>query len=314
MEIIRGLHNLKKYTGSVVTIGNFDGVHIGHHHIIDHLVKQSKLLGLPSVLISFSPTPQSFFGREQATLSNFKQKHQLLEKLGLDFHLIIKFDQAFSNMSADDFIQTILINKLKMKFCLIGDDFRFGSGRTGDFKLLQSSALKANFEVENTQSILCDSCRASSSSIRDLLANGKLESATKMLGREFSIAGKVIHGRQLGRTIDFPTINIPIKRNISPVLGIFAVQVDIIGQRFNGVCNIGKRPTVNGENILLEVFLFDFDQVVYGELANVTFKQRIRDEKKFDSFEALKAQIILDTQSAKTYFNQQASNSILGPP
>ena len=304
MEIIRGLHNLKKYTGSVVTIGNFDGVHIGHHHIIDRLVQQSTLFGLPSVLISFSPTPQSFFGREQATISNFKQKHQLLEKLGLDFHLIIKFNQAFSKMSADDFIQTILINKLKMKFCLIGDDFRFGFGRTGDFKLLQSSALKANFEVENTQSILCDSCRASSSSIRDLLANGKLESATKMLGREFSIAGKVIHGKQLGRTIDFPTINIPIKRNISPVLGIFAVQVDIIGQRFNGVCNIGKRPTVNGENILLEVFLFDFDQVVYGELANVTFKQRIRDEKKFDSFEALKAQIILDTQSAKTYFNQ----------
>ncbi len=303
MQIIRGLHNLKKHPGSVVTIGNFDGVHIGHQHIVNRLVKQSKLLGLPSVLISFSPTPQSFFTHEKATLSNFRQKHQLLKKLDLDVHLIIKFDREFSNMSADDFIQTILIDKLQMKFCLIGDDFRFGSGRAGDFKLLQDTSAQAGFKVENTQSIVRDDCRASSSTIRDLLAKGKVESAAKMLGHEFSISGKVIRGKQLGRTIDFPTINIPIKRKISPVLGVFAVQVDIVGQSFNGVCNIGKRPTINGENILLEVFLFDFDQEVYGELATVVFKQRIRDERKFDSFDALKAQIILDTQSAKTYFN-----------
>ncbi|SMN14787.1 Riboflavin kinase / FMN adenylyltransferase [uncultured Candidatus Thioglobus sp.] len=303
MKIIRGLHNLKKHSGSVVTIGNFDGVHIGHQHIVNRLVKQSNLLGLPSVLISFSPTPQSFFAHEKATLSNFRQKHQLLEKSGLDVHLIIKFDREFSNMSADDFIQTILIDKLQMKFCLIGDDFRFGSGRAGDFKLLQDTSAQAGFKVENTQSIVCDDCRASSSTIRDLLAKGKVESAAKMMGHEFSISGKVMRGKQLGRTIDFPTINIPIKRNISPVLGVFAVQVDIIGQSFNGVCNIGKRPTVNGENILLEVFLFDFNQEVYGKLATVVFKQRIRDERKFDSFDALKAQIILDTQSAKTYFS-----------
>ena len=303
MKIIRGLHNLTKYMGSVVTIGNFDGVHKGHQHIITRLVKQSKLLGLPSVLISFSPTPQSFFGHEQATISNFKQKHQLLEQLGLDIHLIINFNQLFSKITAEDFIQQVLVAKLAMKFCLIGDDFRFGAGRTGDFKLLQKQALQANFDVENTDSILCNDCRASSSTIRKLLSQGELKSAQQMLGREFSIAGKVIHGKQLGRTIDFPTINIPIKRKISPVLGVFAVQASIIGQTFNGVCNIGKRPTVNGENILLEVFLFDFDQTVYGEQANVVFKQRIRDERKFESFEALKAQISLDTQAAKKFFN-----------
>ncbi|MDC9726321.1 MAG: bifunctional riboflavin kinase/FAD synthetase [Candidatus Thioglobus sp.] len=303
MYIIRGLHNLTKYSGSVVTIGNFDGVHIGHQHMIKRLVEKSNALGLPSVLISFSPTPQSFFGHQQATLSNFKQKHQLLTELGLDFHLIIKFDQAFSKLSANEFIQQVLLDKLNIKFCLIGDDFRFGAGRTGDFILLQEQGVLAGFEVENTHSVLCDDCRASSSTIRKLLFQGDFKSANKMLGREFSIAGKVAHGKQLGRTINFPTINIPIKRKISPVLGVFAVQVNIIGGTFNGVCNIGKRPTVNGENILLEVFLFDFDQTVYGEQTIVTFKKRIRDEQKFDSFDALKQQIELDTQTAKNFFS-----------
>ncbi len=304
MDIIRGLHNLKELSGSVVTIGNFDGVHIGHQHIISRLVEKSKQLSLPSVLISFSPTPQSFFGRESPTLSNFKQKHQLLAQSGLDIHLIIKFDGQFSKLSAQDFIAQFLLKKLNMRFCLIGDDFRFGAGRTGGFKLLKNTAQQYRFEVENTQSILCNSCRASSSKIREFLSQGKLQQAAQMLGREFSIAGKIIHGKQLGRTINFPTINIPIKRNISPVLGVFAVHVNLLGKTFNGVCNIGKRPTVNGENILLEVFLLDFNQAVYDEFAEVVFKQKIRDEQKFDSFEQLKEQIKLDVQTAKDFFKQ----------
>lgn len=304
MNIIRGLHNLKKYSGSVVTIGNFDGVHIGHQHIILRLVEKSKQLNLPSVLISFSPTPQSFFGRDQALLTSFKQKQQQLEKLDLDTHLIITFNQQFSKLSADDFIQKILLEKLGMKFCLIGDDFRFGSGRAGDFKLLQSFAQRHAFKVENTPSVLCHSKRVSSTKIRTFLAQGALSQASQMLGRDFAICGKIIHGKQLGRTIDFPTINIPIKRNISPVLGVFAVQVQLLGKTFNGVCNIGKRPTVNGENILLEVFLFNFKQTVYGEFANVIFKQQIREEQKFDSFEQLKEQIKLDVEIAKDFFQQ----------
>ncbi|WPE16490.1 bifunctional riboflavin kinase/FAD synthetase [Candidatus Thioglobus autotrophicus] len=304
MNIIRGLHNLTNLSGSVVTIGNFDGVHIGHQQIISRLVAQAKILNLPSVLISFSPTPQSFFGRDQALLTSFKQKQLLLEKLGLDTHLIITFNQPFSKLSADDFIQKILLEKLGMKFCLIGDDFRFGSGRTGNFKLLQSFAQQYAFEVESTPSVLCYSQRASSTKIRTFLAQGALPQASQMLGRDFAICGKIIHGKQLGRTIDFPTINIPIKRNISPVLGVFAVQVQLLGKTFNGVCNIGKRPTVNGENILLEVFLFNFKKTVYGEFANVIFKQQIREEQKFDSFEQLKEQIKLDTEIAKDFFQQ----------
>ena len=302
MQFIRGLHNLKNHAGSVVTIGNFDGVHVGHEKIILRLVESAKALGLPSVLISFSPTPQCFFGREQATLSNFKEKHQLLDRLGVDKHLLIYFNQTFSELKAKDFIQQVLLDKLNMKHCLIGDDFRFGKKRQGDLGLLQSLSKTKGFSVENTQSVLCNDCRASSSEIRTLLAHGDLAAVTQMLGREFSISGKIIHGQQKGRTIGFPTINIPIKRKISPVLGVFATTVEIQGSVFQGVCNIGNRPTINGKEILLEVFLFDFDRDVYGFEAKVVFKHKIRDEEKFDSFKALKQQIELDTQQAKAFF------------
>ena len=302
MQLIRGLHNLKKHLGSVVTIGNFDGVHVGHEKIISRLVESAKVLGLPSVLISFAPTPQCFFGREQAILSNFKEKHRLLAQLGVDEHLLIRFNQDFSELKAKDFIQQVLLGKLNMKLCLIGDDFRFGKGRQGDLKLLQSLSSTKDFSVENTQSVLCNDCRASSSEIRTLLTQGGLGDAAQMLGREFSISGKIIHGQQKGRTIGFPTINIPIKRKISPVLGVFATTVEIDGVAYQGVCNIGNRPTVSGTKTLLEVFLFDFDRDVYGLEAKVVFKHKIRDEEKFDSFEKLKQQISLDTQQAKACF------------
>ncbi len=304
MDIVRGLHNLEKHTGSAVTIGNFDGVHVGHQNIIKRLVNQAKSLGVPAVVISFSPTPQSFFGQSQATISNFKEKHLLLSQLGVDKHIIINFNQQFSELSAESFIQKVLIDKLAMRYCLIGDDFRFGAKRQGDFNLLKTYSTHASsFEVENTQSILCNDCRASSSNIRNLLETGDFKTATQMLGREFSIAGKIIHGQQMGRTINFPTINIPIKRDISPLLGVFAVDIKLNKQNYHGVCNLGKRPTVNGKKILLEVFIFDFNSNVYGQCAEVFFKHKIRDEQKFDSFDALKQQIKKDTQAAKSFFN-----------
>ncbi|TEU27342.1 MAG: bifunctional riboflavin kinase/FAD synthetase [Gammaproteobacteria bacterium] len=302
MQLIRGLHNLKKQVGSVVTIGNFDGVHVGHEKIISRLTESAKALELPSALISFVPTPQCFFGREQATLSSFKEKHRLLARLGVDKYLLIHFNQDFSELEAKDFIQQVLLDKLNMKHCLIGDDFRFGKGRQGDLKLLQNLSSTKDFSVENTQSVLCNDCRASSSEIRTLLTQGNLSGAAQMLGREFSISGKIIHGQKKGRTINFPTINIPVKRKISPVLGVFATTVEIEGEIFRGVCNIGNRPTVNGKKILLEVFLFDFDRDVYGLEAKVVFKHKIREEEKFDSFEALKQKISHDTQQAKSYF------------
>lgn len=315
MRLIRGLHNLTQHTGCIVTIGNFDGVHQGHQKIISRLLSAAKQHKLPAVLISFSPTPHCFFGFEKATLSNFKEKYQLLSNLGVDEYLLIRFNQTFAQRSAKDFIQQILIAKLNMKHCLIGDDFRFGRDRQGDFALLKNLSKTNDFSVENTQSVFCNKVRISSSKIRDLLSLGNMNAAAQMLGREFSISGNIIYGRQHGRTIGFPTINIPIKRNISPVSGVFAATVEIENNSYQGVCNIGNRPTVDGSKTLLEVHLFDFNQTVYGYYASVIFKQKIRDEQKFDSFEALKQQISLDSQKAKAYFQDPTiSNAVFAPP
>lgn len=298
MKLIRGLQNLKPHLGSVVTIGNFDGVHIGHQKIIKKLVEKAHAMNLPSVLISFSPTPQCFFGHAQATLSSFKQKHALLASLGLDEHLLINFNTPFSQLTANAFIQQILLDKLNVKHCLIGDDFRFGANRTGDFSLLQTF----DFEVEKTPAVLYNFDRVSSSKIRQSLKEGDFDLTSQLLGRKFSISGKIIHGQKQGRTIGFPTINIPIKRKNSPLLGVFAVNVELNNEIYNGVCNLGKRPTTGGETILLEVFLFDFNRQVYGKNAKVIFKYKIRNEQKFDSFSALKQQIKSDVKDAKLLF------------
>lgn len=305
MHLIRGLQNLKETSGSVVTIGNFDGVHMGHGKIISQLVKKSKELGLPSMLISFIPPPKNFFSREQAeaSLSSFKEKHYLLCELGLDTHLMIRFNQVFSQLEAQNFVEEILLNKLNIKYCLIGDDFRFGKERKGGFELLQDLSKDKGFIVEKTSSILCNNQRISSSEIRKLLKSGDIQSASRMLGREFSITGKIIHGLKNGRAIDFPTINIPIKRKISPVYGIFAVTVELGGVIYQGVCSIGNRPVIGGKKTLLEVFLFDFNQEVYGLEVKIIFKHKIRDERNFDNLTTLKKQIEIDVSDAKSFFN-----------
>jgi riboflavin kinase/FMN adenylyltransferase len=302
MKIIRGLHNLSQHKGCVVTIGNFDGVHLGHQEVISRALIKSKSLGVPFVVVTFFPTPQSFFSRPQPSISSFKDKHLLLDSLGVDVHLIINFNKRFSEIRAEDFIEQLLVEKLKMGYCLVGDDFRFGKDRIGDFKMLERLSYINGFHVESTSSVLHKSDRISSSEIRSLLCSGEFALASSMLGREFSITGKIIHGDKKGRTIGFPTINIPIKRKISPILGVFAVEVEIDNKRHYGVCNLGKRPTVDGLKTLLEVHIFNFDYDVYGLQAKVIFKKKIRNEERFPSIDALKQQISLDTQATKDYF------------
>ena len=303
MELIRGLSNLKPLAGCALSIGNFDGLHVGHRQIIGKLVTRAKALNLPSVVISFAPTPQQFFGATQPSINSFRQKHEILNELGVDKHLLIKFDQGFSQISAEQFILGILLAQLGVKYCLVGDDFRFGAKRVGDYSLLKTFGTQHGFAVENTQSVVLDQQRVSSSKIREYLAQGQFNQVRTMLGRDFNVSGKIIKGQQLGRTIDFPTINIAIKRRVSPVLGVFAVKVNIDNTWHQGVCNIGTRPTVSGKGVLLEVFIFDFAQSVYGKLADVVFLHKLRDERKFDSFEALKQQIALDVENARAYFN-----------
>jgi len=306
VELIRGLHNLKKQSGCVLTIGNFDGVHIGHQEILKSLVNSSRKQGLPSLVISFSVPPETFFGRPKARISNFRDKHMLLKSFGVDKHLLIRFDKSFSEISAIDFINKILIEKIAMKHCFIGDDFRFGSGREGDFSMLQKASLKNKFNVEKINGVVLNGCRVSSSEIRKALSVANFDTAQDFLGRPFSISGKVARGEQIGRTIGFPTANIGIKRKLSPVLGVYSVLVKHNSKTYTGVCNVGKRPTLGGTKTLLEVFIFDFDKEIYGDSVEVIFKQKCRDEKKFSSFDELKTQIKKDTEKSRLFFQNQA--------
>ena len=302
MELIRGLHNLKKLPGCVLTVGNFDGVHVGHQEILKSLVKKAKEQGVCSLVISFSVTPQTFFGRPQARISNFREKHLLLEALGVDKHLLIRFDKNFSEISAEDFINKVLIEKINMKHCFVGDDFRFGSGRKGDYSMLERASTNKNFTAEKIDRVSIDKRRVSSTEIRKALTEGNFKAAETFLGRPFSISGKVTRGDQLGRTIGFPTANIGIKRRLSPILGVYSVLIEHNSKSYTGVCNVGKRPTLGGSKTLLEVFIFDFNQEIYGDSVKVVFKQKLRDEIKFSSFEELKKQIQKDVEKSRLYF------------
>jgi len=306
MQLIRGLHNLNKQFGSVLTIGNFDGVHTGHQEIIKRLVKKSHELKLPSVVVSFSVTPESFFGRPKARLSSFRDKHLFLESMGVDRHLLIRFNSSFSQTSATSFIENILVERLKVRHCFIGDDFRFGKGRLGDYKLLEKLSKTHSFTAENVGRVSLEGQRVSSSAVRLCLSSGDFSMAERLLGRPFAISGRVSHGDKRGRTIGFPTINVGISRRLSPVLGVFNVLVETNKEAYYGVCNVGKRPTVGGEKTLLEVFIFDFKREIYGELVTIVFKQKSRDEMKFNSLEELKQQIAKDVEIGKQYFKARA--------
>jgi len=306
MQLIRGLHNIKKQSGCALTIGNFDGVHIGHQEIIKRLVKKAHELKMPSLVISFSVTPESYFGRPKSRLSSFRDKHLFLKSMGVEKHLLVRFNDSFSQTSATSFVENTLVEKLKAKHCFIGDDFRFGKDRLGNYELLEKLSKPNNFIVERVARVSFENQQVSSSAVRRCLSSGNFSMAEKLLGRAFAISGRVSHGNKKGRTIGFPTINIGIRRRLSPVLGVFNVLVKVNKETYHGVCNVGKRPTVGGEKTLLEVFIFDFKGDIYGEHVNIVFKHKSREEMKFDSFEELKQQIAKDVESGKKYFKARA--------
>jgi len=306
MQLIRGINNLKKQSSCVLTIGNFDGVHIGHQKIITRLVEKAHELKIPSLVVSFSVTPESYFGRPKARLSSFRDKHLFLKSMGVDKHLMIRFNDSFSQTSATSFVENILVEKLKVRYCFIGDDFRFGKDRLGNYELHEKLSRPNNFIAEKIGRVGFENQRVSSSAVRRCLASGNFSMAKRLLGRPFAISGRVSHGDKKGRTIGFPTINVGISRRLSPVLGVFNVLVKINKEVYYGVCNVGKRPTVGGEKTLVEVFIFDFNREIYDERVTIVFKQKSREEMKFDSFEELKQQIAKDVEIGKRYFEAQA--------
>ena len=306
MELIRGIHNLKPHhQGCVLTIGNFDGVHLGHQSVLRQLTAKAEQLQLPATVMTFEPQPLEMIigDKAPARLTRLRDKYAALQKQGIDQLLCVNFNRKFAALSADDFITELLVKQLGVKYLVVGDDFRFGYKRQGDFAMLRAAGIKYGFAVVSMASFTLDQARVSSTMVREALAQDDLALAEQLLGRPFSIFGKVAHGAKLGRTIGFPTANIPLKRCVDPINGVYVVEVLGLGKQvIAGVANIGKRPTVGGERTQLEVNLFDFTGDLYGKQLEVVLKKRLRGEVKFASFDALRQQIEQDVIAAKNYF------------
>ena len=306
MHLIRDLRHLnQQLQGCALTIGNFDGVHLGHQAILRHLRQKADELNLPMAVMLFEPQPREYFLGEKAParLMRLRDKLHYLKQADVDIVIVAKFDRTFAGMPAEQFIEDWLVRKLNVKFLSIGDDFKFGAKRQGNFAMLQQAGEKFGFTVEDNRSFCLDELRISSTAIREALANDDLMLAEKLLGRPYRILGRVIHVNQLGRTIGFPTANIRLHRQVNPVKGVYAVKVRLkSGAFFNGVANIGTRPTINGVNQLLEAHLFDFQGDIYGQWLEVELCHKIRNEMKFASFDDLKDQIAKDVETAKNIF------------
>lgn len=304
MQLIRGIHNIRpKHRGCVLTIGNFDGVHLGHQAVLAQVKAQALARGVPATVMTFEPQPQELFQPDKAParLTNFREKHMALREQGIDRHIVIEFNRKFSNLPAREFIERVLVEMLGVQFLVVGDDFRFGHGREGDFAMLQRAGAELGFEVVDTQSYRQQQQRVSSTAIRQCLSNGDFTQAAAMLGRPYAFQGRVVHGEKKGRTIGFPTANIQLKRLHSPLQGVFAVQVQCNdGKMHAGVANIGRRPTLNGERVQLEVHLFDFIGDLYGQQLRVVPTHFIRAEQKFADFAQLQQQIAADAEKART--------------
>ncbi len=308
MQLIRGLYNLTRaLPASAVTIGNFDGVHRGHQQVLTQLKRIAENESLPTVVVIFEPQPIEYFAPDRAPkrLARFREKIACLKAQQIDFLLCLKFDQQLANQSAEDFVGNILVDSLNTRQLVIGDDFRFGKNRQGDFAFLQRQAKQRGFNVERTETLFVDGERVSSTRIRECIQRDDFDRAAELLGRRYALSGKVMHGQKLGRELGFPTINIKMGDKTLIVKGIFAVLVKGIDNRvLRGVASIGTRPTVNGVDTILEVFILDFNQDVYGYSVEVEFLHKIRDEQKFDSLEELAVYIGRDIDKAIAYFNR----------
>jgi riboflavin kinase/FMN adenylyltransferase len=332
MRLIRGLYNIPSdFSGCVATIGNFDGVHLGHQAILQQLKKQGEEHQLPTVVMMFEPQPREFFAPDQAParLANMSEKLQDLASFGVDYVLCLPFNQKLRSMSADQFIQTILLDGLKISHLIVGDDFRFGCDRTGDYQLLQNAGKQFGFSVEDTKTFEFEGQRVSSTRVRKCLAANDLTGAGKLLGRSYRMSGRIGYGRQLGRTIGVPTANVILQRNKLPMTGVYAVKaieievadchesevLDASDQprAWQGVANIGVKPTVAGTpEPSLEVHIFDFPSLeeggnIYGKRLSIEFCQKIREEKKFNGLDELKAAIGNDMSIAREFFSSNSS-------
>lgn len=305
MHIIRGIRRLSSYHEScVATIGNFDGLHLGHQRVFAHLKEKSLEYRLPATVISFEPLPHEFFpGDTPPRIYPQRDKMRLLKTLGIDDFIRLKFNKEFAAIEAEDFVNNILLKQLNVRYLAVGDDFRFGKMRKGDFQLLQRLGKQNNMEVQDTSTFKADGERVSSSRIRLALQVGDISQANHLLGYPFSLSGRVRHGDKLGRTIGFPTLNLKLPENIALRSGIYAVKIHGLDKNiYYGAASVGKRPTVNGVDMRLETYVFNFEKDAYGKYICIEPVAFIRDEEKFDSLENMQTAIHQDCNQIKTLF------------
>lgn len=313
MRLVRHLDDLPYedlQRGTVVTIGAYDGLHLGHQQLLAGVRRAAKQRGLPSVLMSFEPTPREFFAAERppARLMRFREKFEALASQDIDFFYCPRFDAQMRDISAADFIRRILVHGLGARHIVVGDDFRFARGREGHVEHLQLAGRALEFEVERLPSVVVAGVRVSSTAIREALWAGEMQTARALLGRSYRMSGTVIRGDKVGRTLGFPTANVDLRRRQSAVMGIFAVRVHGLGARpLDAVASVGTRPTFNGVKPLLEVHLFDFDDEIYGAYIHIDFISRLRSEIKYDDIDELVAQMHRDADNARSILASTAA-------
>ncbi|HEY9448030.1 MAG TPA: bifunctional riboflavin kinase/FAD synthetase [Burkholderiales bacterium] len=289
-----------------LTIGNFDGVHLGHQAMLARLRAEGAARGLPTCVMTFEPHPREFFAPDKAPtrLTSLREKLELLAERGIDRVQVCRFNYALAQTGPEEFIERILVRGLGMRWLLIGDDFRFGARRAGDFVLLKEKAARLGYEVEAMPSVMVAEERVSSTAVRNALGDGQLAHAARLLGRAYSISGRVVHGDGLGRKLGFPTANVQMKHNRPPLCGIYAVELAGVGPApLPGVASLGVRPTVkSGGQPVLEVHVFDCSENLYGRHVRVDFLHKLRDEEKYVDLDTLTRQIVRDVEQSRQFF------------
>jgi riboflavin kinase/FMN adenylyltransferase len=302
VELIRGLYNLRGRQGCVLTIGAFDGIHLGHQEMIRVLRDRAARYGLPAALLSFEPTPREFFARgtPPARLTRFREKFEALERYGVERFVCLRFDDRMRRLTREEFVQEVLVKALGARHIVVGHDFRFGRDNQGDVACLRALGASLGFEVTEVPPFEIDGERVSSSSIREALSVGDMARAAKLLGRPYRMTGKVIHGGKLGRKLGYPTANLRLQRRATPLAGVFAIRVSGAGLKdAPGVANLGTRPVVNGKELLLEAHVFDFSGDLYRKLLHVDFIAYLREERWFANMDALIEQMHRDAAQAR---------------
>ena len=310
MELIRGLYNLAPAgRACVATVGNFDGMHLGHQAVLAQLHDQAGTRGLSSAVVVFEPQPREYFQGASAPprLSRLREKLHLLANEGVDWVLLLRFDERLAALEAETFVRGVLVDGLRAEAVLIGDDFRFGRDRRGDINLLRRLGREFGYTVGATDTFAVDGRRVSSSLVREALSGGDLEAARRLLGRPYGMEGRVVHGEKRGRVIGFPTLNIDLHRRRAALAGIFAARVyGLAANAVNGMAYIGSRPVVNGRKVLLEVNLFDYSDECYGRHVRVEFVRKLRDDINFASLDLLQTQLAADREQALQVFAETA--------